>query len=63
MFITIKQKRKGLQEETYRHSDPLNITKIPTKFISIFPFVYIINLLIQDPAKNQLSKGPFYPCV
>ena len=43
-------KCKGLAvNETYRHSDPLYVSKIPTKSISILSFIDIVNFLVQDP--------------
>lgn len=49
----------GTRKETYRHSDPLYVPKVPTKSISILPLIYIINFLIQYPEifiKTKFSR-------
>lgn len=43
------QNKPEKEEETYRYSDPLYVSKIPTKSISILSFIHIINFLVQDP--------------
>lgn len=46
-------------KETYRNSDPLCVPKISAKPISIFSFIYVVNLLVQDPAMNKVQGGKY----
>lgn len=41
---------------TYRHSDPLYVSKISAKFISILPFINVVNFLIQSPAISMSTQ-------
>lgn len=42
-----------IPEETYRYADPLYISKISPKLISILSFIHVINFLVQDPAISK----------
>lgn len=52
-----KAKYKGPSvNETYRYTDPLYVSKIPSKSISIFSFIDIVNFLIQYPETQDCKK-------
>lgn len=55
-YKNLKPHEFWLVDETYRYSDPAYVPEVSSELVCVLSFVYVVNLLIQDPETQKERK-------